>query len=553
MLNADEIPPWKLCEQYPVFFRETFTLRSPEKSMKQRMRQALRLTLSFFCGLLILSTLLHSQPPKRPRTITPSPESQRMGDSLRALKDRIIADPDNAELYRQQMKDLRESMRKQREQAGETHRAFNSPYQTLTLENGLQVVVIEDHTVPLATVNITVRNGAFTEPDEFAGLSHLYEHMFFKANAVLPSQEQFMKRIRQLGISFNGYTSDEVVTYFFTLPSANLEPGVKFMADAIRTPKFNEDELVKEREVVLGEFDRNEAQPDFVLDYAMDSALWMPYVSRKQPLGQRMVIKTATVEKMEMIQKRFYLPNNAALIVSGDVDPNAVFDLARKYYADWQRGADPFPTYNPPAFPPLQSKLVLREVKAPDVSIRMVFRGPSVGRDEPDPYIAQLIGTMMGQSTSRFHHALIDSGLATGAFSHFGNARNTADIGFYLDAQPEKARTALATLRAELAAMAKPGYFTQEEIQVGKEIIANRSLFERENFHRFTTGTTAQWWSKASLEYYLNFAPNVQKLTEAEITRFAQRYIAGQPFVLGIGAEQKTLDTLNFTDKELKW
>lgn len=503
--------------------------------------------------LLLLPPLLHSQQGTRPRATSPSAESRRIGDSLRALKDRMIADPSNTELYRQQMQDLRESMRRQRELSGETSHTPNSPYQTMKLENGLEVIVIEDHTVPLTTVNITVRNGAFTEPDEFAGLSHLYEHMFFKANAVLPSQERFMKRIRELGITFNGYTSDEVVTYFFTLPSANLESGVKFMADAIRTPKFNQEELVKEREVVLGEFDRNEAQPDFVLDYAMDSALWMPYVSRKQPLGQRMVIKTATVEKMEMIQQRFYIPNNSALIVSGDVEPKVVFDLARKYYADWQRGPDPFPAYNPPAFPPLKSKLVVREVKVPEVAIRIVFRGPSVGKDEPDPYIAQLIGTMLRQSTSRFHHTLIDSGLATSAFSRFDNARNTSDIGFYLGAEPEKARKTLAILKSELAAMANPGYFTTEEIEVGKKIIADRSLFERENFHRFTTGTTAQWWSKASLDYYLNFAPNVQKLTEADIIGFAQRYIAGQPFVLGIGAEQKTLNTLNVTEEELKW
>lgn len=509
--------------------------------------------LTILCGIFILSMPLHPQPKPRQLPKVSSPESQRLGDTLRALKDRMQADPGNAELYRQQMQALRDSVRQHRSKSGGAVRSPNSPYQSITLENGLQVIVIEDHTVPLATVDITVRNGAFTEPDEFAGLSHLYEHMFFKANAVLPSQEQFMKRIRQLGITFNGYTSDEVVTYFFTLPSANLEPGVKFMADAIRTPKFNQEELVKEREVVLGEFDRNEAQPDFVLDYAMDSALWMPYVSRKQPLGQRMVIKTATVEKMEMIQQRFYLPNNAALIVSGDVDPTVVFNLARKYYADWQRGPDPFPTYNPPTFPPLQSKLVVREVKMPEVAIRMVLRGPSVGKDEPDPYIAQLIATMLRQSTSRLHHVLIDSGLVTGAFSQFSNARNTADIGFYLNAEPEKARKALATLKSELAAMAKPGYFTAEEIAVGKQIIADRSLFERENFHRFTTGTTAQWWSKASLEYYLGFAPNVQKLTEADITRFAQRYIAGQPFVLGIGAEQKTLNTLNITEEELKW
>jgi len=428
-----------------------------------------------------------------------------------------------------------------------------SPYKSMKLDNGLEVIVIENHTVPLVTVDIAVRNGSFTEPDEFAGLSHLYEHMFFKANAVLTSQEQFMKRVRELGITFNGYTSDEVVTYFFTLPSSNLDHGMKFMADAIRTPLFNDSELVKEREVVLGEFDRNEAQPEFTLRYALDSALWMPYVSRKQPLGQRMVIKTADVDKMKMIQNRFYVPNNAALIVSGDVRSDQVFKFAKEYFADWKRGADPFPTYNPPQFPPLQQKLVIREAKIPDVVIQMHFRGPSIGRDEPMPYVAQLISTMLRQPTSRFYHNLADSGLVTSLYGGYDNARNVGDITFALRAPAEKALHALHVLKEEVQAMAKPGYFTPEEIETAKQIISDRSIFEQDNPYSFTIGTTAQWWSMASLDYYLHFPSNVRKVTSGQIEDFVRRYLVGQPFVLGVGAQQRTLDELNITGEELKW
>ena len=113
-----------------------------------------------------------------------------------------------------------------------------SPYKKTELANGLDVIVVEDHSVPLATIDLTVNTGAFTEPDEYAGLSHLYEHMFFKANAKYPSQEAYMKRVRELGIVYNGYTSGEVVTYFFTLPSKNIVQGIEFMADAIKTPAF---------------------------------------------------------------------------------------------------------------------------------------------------------------------------------------------------------------------------------------------------------------------------------------------------------------------------
>lgn len=430
----------------------------------------------------------------------------------------------------------------------------NSSFKTMKLPNGLEVIVIEDRTVPLATIDIVVRNGAFTEPDEFAGLSHLYEHMFFKANKTLPSQEAFMDRVRELGITYNGYTSEELVNYFFTLPSGQLDPGMKFMAAAIMTPKFNSDELVKERQVVLGEFDRNEAQPGFVLRYALDSAVWMPYVSRKQALGQRHVINTATVEKMEMIQKRFYVPNNSALIVSGDVNAEEVFKLAEKYLSEWERGADPFPTYNPPAFPPLKSKLVVREAEVPEAMIRMYWHGPSVLKNEPDSYIADALFTMVNQPTSRFYRELVDSGLVTNIYLGYQTARNTGEIALYASAPPEKAKRAIEVIKRELQAMAKPGYFTEEELKDAKQILSDNRLFERENIYRFTIQTVAFWWSVAGgLDYYEGLVGNMDKVTLAQTRQFMPKYVTGRPFVLGVGAKQDALKNIAVTEEALKW
>ena len=94
------------------------------------------------------------------------------------------------------------------------------------LDNGLQVLVLEDPSVPLATVEIAVHNGAFTEDTAYNGLSHLYEHMFFKANKDIPSQEKYLDRIHELGIVFNGTTGDERVNYFFTLGSGQAVEGL---------------------------------------------------------------------------------------------------------------------------------------------------------------------------------------------------------------------------------------------------------------------------------------------------------------------------------------
>ncbi|MBK6398803.1 MAG: insulinase family protein [Bacteroidetes bacterium] len=111
------------------------------------------------------------------------------------------------------------------------------------LNNGLEVLVIEDASVPLATIEICVRNGSYTEPPEYNGLSHLYEHMFFKANKDYPSQEQFLGRVKELGVVFNGTTSNERVNYYVTLGNYNLKPGLEFINSAIRYPLFSQEEM----------------------------------------------------------------------------------------------------------------------------------------------------------------------------------------------------------------------------------------------------------------------------------------------------------------------
>ncbi len=428
-------------------------------------------------------------------------------------------------------------------------------FKSKVFPNGLEVIVIKDRTVPLVTIDIVVRTGAFTEPDEFAGLSHLYEHMFFKANARYPSQELYMDRVRELGISYNGYTTNELVNYFFTLPASKLSEGMEFMADAITTPKFSTEELVRERQVVLGEFDRNEAQPGFVLRYALDSAMWMPYVSRKQALGQREVINTATVEKMEMIQKRFYVPNNSALIVSGDVDEAEVLALAEKHLSAWKRGPDPFPTFDPPSFPPLQSKLVIREANVPNPLLRMGWHGPSVLQDEPDPYVLDVLFTMVNQPTSRLYAHLVDSGLVTNFYLGYQTARHTGAISLYTTVvDPAMVNSVQAIVQDELRAMTRPGYFSEEDLIVAKQIMFDNRIFERENIYTYTIRTVPFWWSVGGgLDYYNKVVANMNKVELADIPAVLNRYVVGQNFVLGVGANAETLKTLNVTEANLTW
>src|ERR1700709_2863260 len=142
------------------------------------------------------------------------------------------------------------------------------------LPNGLEVVVIENSKVPLATIEIAVKNGAYTEGPEFSGLSHLFEHMFFKANKDYPDQEKFLKRTQELGMIWNGTTGEERVNYFFTFNKDSLTAGLKFMNAAIRFPIYRTEDMQKERPVVDGEFQRGESDPGFQLWIATNQKVW---------------------------------------------------------------------------------------------------------------------------------------------------------------------------------------------------------------------------------------------------------------------------------------
>ena len=206
-----------------------------------------------------------------------------------------------------------------------------------TLDNGLKVIVIHNPAVPLITVEIDVKNGSYTEPPEYDGLSHLYEHMFFKANRTIPNQKRYMERLNELGASWNGTTSQERVNYFFTVPKDSVVPAMVFMYNAITGPLFKQQELVNERPVVTGEYDRNESNPFFYLVRAVDKKVWWKYYSRKNVIGSRKIIMTATTKKMQTVQDRFYIPNNSALILSGDITPEYGFKLAAKYFQNGKR------------------------------------------------------------------------------------------------------------------------------------------------------------------------------------------------------------------------
>jgi zinc protease len=403
------------------------------------------------------------------------------------------------------------------------------------LENGLDVIVVENPSVPLTTVEIDVRNGAYTEPPEFDGLSHLYEHMFFKANEAIPDQETFLERTRELGMVWNGTTSEERVNYYFTLSKDSLQQGMEFMKAAIRTPLFLEEELVRERPVVTGEYDRNEANPYFHLFRAVDQKVWHKYYSRKNVMGEREVILTTTPEKMRAIQQRYYIPNNSSLLVAGDVNHEEIFKMAETYFGDWQRGENPFEKFLLPQHPPIpKTETVVVEKPVNAVTIMIRLHGPSVSKDKKSTFAADVFSFVLSQNNSKFQKNLVDSGLFSNVNLTYYTLDYTGPITIFAQTTAEKFAGAQKALHAEIEKFSDPGYFSDEQMEYAKTRLEIGEMYGQERPSTFIH-TLGFWWSVAGgLDYYLNYVDNLKKVNRRDIDNYIKTYIQNQPYIKGI-------------------
>jgi len=362
----------------------------------------------------------------------------------------------------------------------------------------------------------------------------MYEHMFFRADSTFPDPNQFWDRASDLGAVFNASTAEERVNYFMTVPAEKLGDGIHLLSAALRAPLFRQDELERERQVVIGEYDRNESSPFFALSREMDAKLYPGNFSRKDVIGDRQIVSTTTPEKMRTIQKKYYVPNNSAVIVAGDVNPATVFSLVERELGQWGRGPDPFSTDPIPAIPALQkNEAVVVEAPVGAVTVQIQWQGPSVGQDPKSTYAADVFSDVLNDQRSQFQQKLVDSGLWQSLGVNYYTLNHTGPITISGQTSADQLREALAALYGEIAKFDTPGYFTSDELEAVKAHRAVTSAFDRERASGFAH-TLGFWWSVASLEYYMGYVDNMAQQSLADLRAYARKYIVDKPHVAGV-------------------
>jgi zinc protease len=421
------------------------------------------------------------------------------------------------------------------------------------LANGLELLVAENHAVPLATICVAFRGGAIAQTPETAGLFHLYEHMLFTGNEKYPTAAAFNAAMNRMGVpTYNGATGTEYIYYYITVPSDKLADGIEFWSWAIKKPTFNKDVFENEKKVVLNEIQGYHGDPDEIMSNAVDSRFFSAYPWRKNIDGPDKNILGATLDQIRAMQKTYYIPSNAVVLVGGDVSPDEVYALTQKWFGDWQGGPAPVIADKPQGPAPVGLKLVFPDDNFYDgvAQAELRWRGPDSMRQTKDTYTSDVFLFLLSSPVGKFKQALMAKvpGLYDPEYIDFSYPTHRDGGAYYFTAfmlleDPAKDGStfdrAIAlekAVREEFALIAKDpeAYFGAEELAKAKAKLIDQNLLSTEVAADYVTGTLTFWWAVATTDYFFGYEKNCKLVSFADIKGLIGDYLLGAGDSIGL-------------------
>jgi zinc protease len=409
---------------------------------------------------------------------------------------------------------------------------------TFTLENGLQVVVIPDHRAPVVTHMVWYRVGAADDPPGKSGIAHFLEHLMFKGTKAHPEGE-FSARIEAVGGDDNAFTAEDYTAYHQVVATDHLELMMEFEADRMENLQITDAALLPERKVILEERGmRIDNSPGARLGVAMNAALYVNSHYRIPTIGW--ASEMATLDRADALAfyDRYYTPNNAIVVIAGDVTGDEVKTLAEQTYGKLARRADPPPRVRLAEPPPDAARLVtLADPRVTQPSFQRLYLTPSEHTGKPGEaealnVLADILG---GGTTSRLYRQLVvEQGIAAGVNAGY-NAGPIGASAFSLDGTPRGSTTVeelAAAFDKVIADLADKGV-TDEELARAKERVRAAVIYSEDSPRTLANAIGASLAVGDTLAEVQSWPQHIDAVTAADVQAVARRYLATRNCVTG--------------------
>jgi zinc protease len=415
----------------------------------------------------------------------------------------------------------------------------SAPPATFTLGNGLQVVVIPDHRTPVVTQMIWYKVGSADETPGKSGLAHFLEHLMFKGTSKHPAGE-FSQTVLRVGGNENAFTSTDYTGYFQRVPSEELGKMMAFEADRMTGLILKDENVLPERDVVLEEYNMRVANnPEARLTEQIMAALYLNHPYGRPVIGWHQEIEQLDREDALAFYRRFYAPNNAILVIAGDVDATDVRPMAeRTFGAIAAQPAIPARRLRPQEPEPVAPRTVtLSDARVEQPSLRRYYLVPSAttaaaGESPALDVLAQLMG---GGSNSYLYRALVvDRPLAVNAnASYQGTSLDATQFAISVSPRSGVEFAQIEQVVDEVISDIGQNPVRAEDLERVKTQLIAEAIYAQDN-----QATLARWYGGAlttglSIEDIRSWPDRIRAVTAEQVRAAAQKWLEKKRSVTG--------------------
>ena len=356
-----------------------------------------------------------------------------------------------------------------------------------TLDNGLRVVIIRDPLAPVVTVEQNYLVGGDDTPAGFPGMAHAQEHMAFRGCAGLTA-DQIAAIFAQLGGEGNADTQQNITQYFETVPAADLEVALRVGAACMRDMQDSQEEWAQEKGAIEQEVARDLSNPTYKFLTRLNTDLFSGTVYSHDALGTKESFDATTGEMLRQFYKQWYAPNNAILVIAGDVDPDAVLAKVKELYGDIPK--HPVPAHPEVKLQPVKTESFTLESNLSYLLVFTAFRMP--GSDSRDFAAVHILADVLTSQRGNLY-GLVPQGKALGAEFGLAEVFPKASVAYSAlalpaDSDPAPVTEEMHKIIYDYAARGVPPELVEA---------AKRSEVADAEFERNSIPGLAETWSQA--------------------------------------------------------
>ena len=401
-----------------------------------------------------------------------------------------------------------------------------SSAQKWVLPDGLTLIVKEDHSAPVASVQAWCATGSVDEDDHLgAGLSHILEHMLFKGTKTRSTNE-IAQKIQDVGGYINAYTSFDRTVFWIDVPKAGVTTALDVLADAMMNSTLPPEEYSKEQEVIRREFAMGFDDPDRMAGQLLFATAYQRHPYRLPVIGQMEIYNQLTQEQVMRYYKTRYVPNNLTFIVVGDVDAEKVRQQLADFFKAYPEKSLK-PVFIPEEPPQLGRREVHQEFATELTRLELAWHVPEV--THPDVPALDLLSVILGdgRSSRLYRRVREEAGLAyaVSAFSYTPGDPGLFGVDATID--PKK-REAVEELVLQIIDEVKQAGVTSEELMKAKKKSLSQHLNALTTMRGQASDTGSNWLLTRNLNFSRDYLDAVQKVTLDDIKRVAAKYLTNE-------------------------